>query len=102
MGMVVCHLTIQDLRCKIRCLVSDLGSSWDLIVGQPWLLEHRAELSYNRLDAVVHKGNRRIVLRCGSSDGVTALDPSDPSCVAVGSSVAVGSVPVLSAVQMNF
>ena len=95
MGMAVCHLTIQDLRCKIRCLVADLGSSWDLIVGQPWLLEHRAELSYNRLDAAVHKGSRRIVLRCGSSDGVAALDPSDPS------SVAVGSVPVLSAVQMN-
>ena len=100
MGMAVCHLTIQDLHCKIRCLVADLGSSWDLIVGQPWLLEHRAELSYNRLDAVVHKGSRRIycvviVLRCGSSDGVAALDPSDPS------SVAVGSVPVLSAVQMN-
>ena len=73
MGMAVCHLTTQDLRCKIRCLVADLGSSWDLIVGQPWwLLEHRAELSYNRLDAVAHKGSGRIVLRCGSSDGVTA------------------------------
>ncbi len=45
LGMAVCHLTIQDLHCKIRCLVSDLGTDWDLIIGEPWLREHRAELS---------------------------------------------------------
>ena len=29
LGMAVCHLTIQDLHCKIRCLIADLGTDWD-------------------------------------------------------------------------
>jgi predicted aspartyl protease len=45
-GMAIVHLNLQSLHCKIRCLVADLGADHDVIIGEPWLREHRAGVSY--------------------------------------------------------
>ncbi len=44
---------------------------------------------------MVYKNARRIVLRCGSSDGTNSFNPADPTAVSV------CSFPVLSAVEMH-
>jgi hypothetical protein len=63
LGMAVVHLKLQSLHCKIRCLVADLDAEHDVIIGEPWLREHRAVLSYDHLDVHVHKGNKTLLLR---------------------------------------
>ena len=93
-GMAIVHLDLQVLHCTICCLVADLGTDWDLIVGEPWLKQHHVVLSYDKQDAVVTKGSQSITLRCGTFDGVD-VDPNDPTAAAV------GNVPVLSSVQMH-
>lgn len=41
-GVAILTLKLQSHHSKIRCLIADLGSSWDLIFGEPWLKQHKA------------------------------------------------------------
>jgi hypothetical protein len=97
-GMAVVHLNLQSLHCKIRCLVADLGADHDVIIGEPWLREHRAVLSYDHLDVHmhVHKGKKTLLLRCGTIDGAhKGFNPLEPD------QSSVNGIPVLTCIQME-
>lgn len=46
-NMAIVHLNLQNLKCKVRFWVAEMGSSWDLILGEPWLKSKSAMLSFN-------------------------------------------------------
>jgi hypothetical protein len=50
---VHCHLTIQSHTSKVRMLVADLGLPYDVILGDLWLKQHQAVLSYARDEVIV-------------------------------------------------
>ena len=96
-GEVRIRLSIQGFSAVTTLSVADLGNQWDVILGDPWLRQHKVSLNYgDPPDAVVRKGHRKIILRHGSSDGIDA-DVSAASQFMSGSGP---PVPVLSAVQM--
>jgi hypothetical protein len=66
-GVAVVHLTIGPYKRAVRCLVVDLPDGVDIILGDPWLKQHKALLDYDRAAVTIRKGNRRITLRARKS-----------------------------------
>ena len=82
---------MQSLNCKVRCWVADLGDNWDVILGEPWLLQYRAELSYDTESVLLHTEHDLVNLRCATA----ARSDSGTSITAL-----AGPVPLLFAVDM--
>ena len=95
-GVAAVNVQLQSLQCKVRCWVAELGPNWDLIIGEPWLSEHKAVLSYDKLDVVVQKSGHLITLKCGTAGGLDPGLAADTNVDAI-----AGNVPILSALQMN-
>jgi hypothetical protein len=61
-GTADVHVSIGQYGGKVRCIVVDLPSDFDLILGEPWLKKHKAELRYATSTVVLRKGKRKIKL----------------------------------------
>ena len=48
-GVVHGRLQLQEHASKLRCRVADLGSDFELILDEPWLVQHAAVLSYQTM-----------------------------------------------------
>ena len=64
-GVAVVKVQLQSLQCKVRCWVAELGPNCDVIIGEPWLSEHKAVMPYDNLDVVVQKAGHLITLQTG-------------------------------------
>ena len=95
-GVAVVSLKVQAFNCQMRCWVAELGDAWDLIVGESWLCQHRAELSYEKLEVLLHAEKGSVRLQCAPSVALPAPHSDTRGAVAPMS----GTVPLLSAVQM--
>lgn len=62
LGTVTLKLRVGGLRTKVQCNVIDMPG-FDIILGDPWLVDHRVHMDFGTKSAYVYKGKHRIVLR---------------------------------------
>jgi Reverse transcriptase (RNA-dependent DNA polymerase) len=81
--------------------MSDLGSTWDVICGENWLMQHQVILNFGSKppNAAVRKKGRLIILKSAAAEGVhddravpAKSDAADDKC---------SRIPLLSALQMR-
>lgn len=79
LGTVVVSAKIQDVAFpSITCVVLDMSSDWDLLLGEPWLRRHRADVSYNSFSVRGYdRKSRPFVLRCEEDKPVPGSDCLD-------------------------
>jgi hypothetical protein len=68
-GEAKVHVNIGQYFGTVTCIVVDLPDGFDMILGEPWLVTHKAELRYATKTAVVRKGNKKITIRASAPDG---------------------------------
>ena len=103
LGTCTLFLKNQGFQGLVTCQVAHLGKGWDLILGEPWLLQHKVVLSYDRREAILQKGLRKIVVSAGSLDGAVSVEPDadDATGAAHEGQSNVRLTPMLSALQMR-
>ena len=63
-GKYTMRVNIQAYQCLVTCYVIPLAHYFDANLGEPWLLRHRAYLSYGNRCTDLRKGRKRIMLSC--------------------------------------
>ena len=90
-GCVHVRVQIQSMSEFVKLLVIDLpGDKWHAILGQSWLVEHRAVISFRDKVVRYFSGNRRAKLTCALSGDECKL-PAMPAI----------SPPLLTRVQLK-
>jgi hypothetical protein len=62
-GIVTVRIIIQRHSFTVRAYVVSMNDSFDLVLGQRWLLEHRAVLDFDRQTLTLKKGNTTCTIR---------------------------------------
>jgi len=76
LGRCNIRVRIQAFQCLATLHVMPLADHFDAILGEPWLLKHRAYLDYGKKYLVLRKGCKRISLHCEQpSQKLTAKPP---------------------------
>jgi hypothetical protein len=63
-GIATISLSVQSLTCMVRCWVADLHDAYDLILGESWLSEHSAVLSYSSMTVALKHDTKLLTLVC--------------------------------------
>jgi len=74
LGVSLVHLRLQAFHARMKCFVMKLAPPFDVIIGEPWLREHRAVLDYGAQAVTLRKGTKKIAVSCGPK----AVMPSAP------------------------
>jgi hypothetical protein len=56
------HVKIQRYQSQIICLVAKLSEGIDLILGNNWLVQHKARLDFESKCCVLYKGRRKMTV----------------------------------------
>ena len=78
-GKCQVRVRIQAYQCLVTFLVTPLADHFDMILGEPWLLQHQAYLDYGSLCCVLRKGRKRITLSCSKPDKKLHAKPAAAS-----------------------
>ena len=62
-GETTVTIMVKKFKCKVTATVVDLGNNFDLLLGQSWLLRHKAILNYGTMTVTLFKGEKRHVIR---------------------------------------
>jgi predicted aspartyl protease len=62
-GVATVRITIQKHTFTVRAYVVTMNEAFDLILGQQWLIDHRAVIDYERQTLTLKKGNTACTLR---------------------------------------
>ena len=63
-GKCKVRVRIQAYQCLVTCYAMPMADHFDMILGESWLLQHKAYLDYGGLCCVLRKGHKRISLSC--------------------------------------
>lgn len=75
-GKCQVRVRIQAYQCLVTFLVSPLADHFDLILGDSWLLHHKAYLDFVSRCCVLRKGRKRITLSCPKPDKKLRAKPA--------------------------
>ena len=78
-GKCEVRVRIQAYQCKVTFHVTPLADHFDMILGEPWLLHHKAYLDYGNLSCVLRKGQKRITLSCSKPSQKLQAKPAAAS-----------------------
>ena len=53
--MATVKLRLGRYRCQVECLVIDHLEGYPLVLGNPWLNQHSADISYQRKQVILRK-----------------------------------------------
>ena len=70
-GTCKVRLGLQQFPAELTCHVVELAKQYELILGEGWLLKHRATLSWEHSCCVVAKGCRKFTLVSEPAHGLT-------------------------------
>jgi gag-polyprotein putative aspartyl protease len=75
-GVCKATITIGSFRCKVEFTVTPLASHYDVILGNSWLRQYKAILSYKDGTLTLFKGNKKFTL--GKKHTVPSPTPHVP------------------------
>jgi hypothetical protein len=72
-GHIKVHVKIQQYQSQITCLVAKLSEGINLILGNDWLVQHKARLDFESKCCVLYEGRRKMtvhvnLVQCQSSN----------------------------------
>ena len=59
-GHIEVHVKIQQYQSQITCLVAKLSDGVDLILGNDWLVQHKAYMDFESKCCMFYKGRCKI------------------------------------------
>ncbi|KAI8468977.1 MAG: hypothetical protein J3K34DRAFT_386076, partial [Monoraphidium minutum] len=65
---------VQGYSQRVSLHVAELGQQFDIVLGDSWLRERRAQLDFGTRRLTVRKGSRRITLSCPAPNGSGGSD----------------------------
>ena len=68
-GHIKVHVKIQQYQSQITCLVAKLSDGVDLILGNNWLVQHKARLDFESKCCVFYKGHRKMTVHANPVQG---------------------------------
>ena len=78
-GKCKVRVRIQAYQAYVTCYAMPLVDHSDMILGESWMLRHKAYLDYGDLCCVLRKGNKRISLGCSKADSSLRARPAPAS-----------------------
>ena len=61
-GHIKVHIEIQQYQSQIICMVAKLNEGIDLILGNDWLVQHKARLDFESKCCVLYKGRHKMTV----------------------------------------
>jgi hypothetical protein len=79
LGRATLRVKIQGHTFTVMALVVDMNDSFDLVLGQQWLVDHRAVIDFDRQTIALKKGTVSCTLRTPRQKANFARSDSDPT-----------------------
>jgi RNase H-like domain found in reverse transcriptase/Reverse transcriptase (RNA-dependent DNA polymerase)/Integrase zinc binding domain/Chromo (CHRromatin Organisation MOdifier) domain/Aspartyl protease len=79
LGRATLRVKIQGHTFTVMALVVDMNDSFDLVLGQQWLVDHRAVIDFDRQTIALKKGTVSCTLRTPRQKASYARSDSDPT-----------------------
>ena len=61
-GHITVHIKIQQYHSQIICLVAKLNDGVDLILGNDWLVQHKARMDFESKSCMFYNGRRKMTV----------------------------------------
>ena len=73
------RLGLQQFSAELTCTVVELAKQYEIVLGEDWLLKHRATLSWDHMCCVVAKGCRKFTTVQRLAEPLERQVPAAPS-----------------------
>ncbi len=82
-GQTLVKVKLGRYVFKVKAMVADLATNFDLILGQRWLLAHRAVLNYGTKTLDIHRSKQTVTLkavslRASAAQPTQGVEQEDP------------------------
>ena len=74
-GHIKVHVKIHQYQSQITCLVAELSDGVNLILGNDWLVQHKAHLDFKSKCCVFYKGRCKITVHVNPVQGQSPKSP---------------------------